>query len=233
MRSIPTRWILCFPVRRIPLARDAARAAYAAAVQRHGHLDDRRRGHRSRDAGRGTSGQPSGSPTNSRMLGDPHRVLVEVGPGGSLTGSAIRHPTGRHGHRAVRLMRHPLQNRSDRDTFLLDSGSSGPRVSTWTGSRLSTGQPRRVSLPGYPFARQRHWIEPPDSSGRAMFPPPMARRPAERSRDQCRQRQNGHSADAGDAAAHLRRSVSGVTSIGRATTSSNWAATRSCRSASR
>ena len=31
------------------------------------------------------------------VLADPHRVLVEVGPGGTLTGSAIRHPSGRTG----------------------------------------------------------------------------------------------------------------------------------------
>ena len=31
----------------------------------------------------------------SELLGDRHRVLVEVGPGGSLTGSAVRLPGGR------------------------------------------------------------------------------------------------------------------------------------------
>jgi phthiocerol/phenolphthiocerol synthesis type-I polyketide synthase E len=96
----------------------------------------------------------------SVILGDPCRVLVEVGPGGTLTGSAIRHPRWSEGHRAVRLMRHQVQNRSDRDTFLLGLGqlwSAGVEVD-WT--RLSAGPSRLVSLPGYPFARQRHWVEP-------------------------------------------------------------------------
>jgi phthiocerol/phenolphthiocerol synthesis type-I polyketide synthase E len=94
------------------------------------------------------------------ILSDPRRVLVEVGPGGNLIGSAIRHP--RFGdHRAVRLMRHQIQNRSDRDTFLFALGqlwSAGIDVD-WTP--LSAGyEPTRVSLPGYPFARQKHWVEP-------------------------------------------------------------------------
>src|SRR5262249_41591276 len=56
------------------------------------------------------------------LLGDPHRVLVEVGPGGSLTGSAMQLPTWGDTHRVVRLMRHPLQSRDDRDAFLLALG---------------------------------------------------------------------------------------------------------------
>lgn len=98
------------------------------------------------------------------MLANPSRVLVEVGPGGTLTGSAIRHPQWSERHRAVRLMRHQVQNRGDHDTFLLGLGqlwSAGVEVD-W--SQLSSGQPRRVSLPGYPFARQKHWVEPRTTS---------------------------------------------------------------------
>ena len=68
------------------------------------------------------------------LLGDPHRVLVEVGPGGSLTGSAVRMPDLVETHRAIRLMRHPLQSRDDRDAFLLGLGqlwSAGVDVD-WT-----------------------------------------------------------------------------------------------------
>ena len=93
------------------------------------------------------------------LLADPTRVLVEVGPGGALTGSAVRHPKWSDGHRAVRLMRHQAQNRSDHDSFLLALGqlwSAGVEVD-WS-PRL-TGRPRLVSLPGYPFERQRHWVE--------------------------------------------------------------------------
>jgi phthiocerol/phenolphthiocerol synthesis type-I polyketide synthase E len=94
------------------------------------------------------------------LLGDPHRVLIEVGPGGALTASAMRHPRWSSGHRAVRLMRHQAQNRSDRDTFLLALGqlwSTGIDLD-WT-PRRGGQRPRLVSLPGYPFERQRHWVE--------------------------------------------------------------------------
>lgn len=94
------------------------------------------------------------------LLGDDHRVLVEVGPGGSLTGSAVRLPEWSDTHRAVRPMRHPLQSRDDRDAFLLGLGqlwSAGIDVD-WTA--VHGEQARRVTLPGYAFARQRHWVEP-------------------------------------------------------------------------
>jgi phthiocerol/phenolphthiocerol synthesis type-I polyketide synthase E len=94
------------------------------------------------------------------LLGDPHRVLVEVGPGGSLTGSAVRLPEWSDAHRAVRPMRHPLQSRDDRDAFLLGLGqlwSAGVGVD-WAA--LHGDQGRRVTLPGYAFARQRHWVDP-------------------------------------------------------------------------
>jgi phthiocerol/phenolphthiocerol synthesis type-I polyketide synthase E len=94
------------------------------------------------------------------LLNDPSRVLVEVGPGGTLTGSATRHPRWSSGHRAVRLMRHQAQNRSDCDTFLLALGqlwAGGIKVD-WT-PRSAGHRPRRVSLPGYPFVRQRHWVD--------------------------------------------------------------------------
>jgi phthiocerol/phenolphthiocerol synthesis type-I polyketide synthase E len=94
------------------------------------------------------------------VLADPSRVLIEVGPGGSLTSSAMRHPKWSSQHRAIRLMRHQAQNRGDRDTFLLALGqlsAAGIDVD-WTPLSASY-QPRLVSLPGYPFVRQRHWVE--------------------------------------------------------------------------
>src|SRR6202012_1119602 len=94
------------------------------------------------------------------LLGEPNRILVEVGPGGTLTSSASRPPRWSTGHRAVRLMRHHAQNRDDRDAFLLALGqlwSAGVDVD-WSPLR---GGPsgKLVTLPGYTFERQRHWIE--------------------------------------------------------------------------
>lgn len=93
------------------------------------------------------------------VLADAGRILVEVGPGGSLTGSAMRHPKWSGGHRAVRLMRHPIQNVDDRDTFLLALGQLSTAGVQVEWGRLSASKPQIVSLPGYPFARQRHWVD--------------------------------------------------------------------------
>lgn len=93
------------------------------------------------------------------VLTDAGRILVEVGPGGSLTGSAMRHPKWSGGHRAVRLMRHPIQNVDDRDTFLLALGQLSAAGVQVDWGRLSAAEPQIVSLPGYPFARQRHWVD--------------------------------------------------------------------------
>ena len=93
------------------------------------------------------------------LLAEPGRIIVEVGPGGSLTASAMRHPNWGAGHRAVRLMRHQAQNRSDHDTFLLAMGqlwAAGVEVD-WT-PRFG-GRRTLVSVPGYPFERKRHWVE--------------------------------------------------------------------------
>jgi phthiocerol/phenolphthiocerol synthesis type-I polyketide synthase E len=93
------------------------------------------------------------------MLSDSNRVLVEVGPGGSLTGSAIRHPKWSSGHRGVRLMRHPVQNTDDRDAFLLGLGQLWAADVTVDFSPLTGSAAQLVTLPGYPFARERHWID--------------------------------------------------------------------------
>ncbi len=94
------------------------------------------------------------------VLSEAGRVLVEVGPGGVLTGSAMRHPRWSDTHRAVRLMRHQVQNRDDRDAFLLGLGQLWAADVEVDWSPLRGGyQPRRVSLPGYPFERARHWVD--------------------------------------------------------------------------
>lgn len=94
------------------------------------------------------------------LLADPNRVFVELGPGGTLTASAMRHPKWSDTHRAVRLMRHHAQNRNDRDAFLLALGQlwSGGVDVEWAPLR-GDYQPQLISLPGYPFERQRHWVE--------------------------------------------------------------------------
>ena len=134
----------------VPVRPEAPRAAHTAAVQRHRNLDDRRTRRPIRPAGRARSAPRSGSPTNSMCCSrDPHRSWSRSGPGGSLTGSAMRHPKWSGGHRAVRLMRHPVQNSDDRDAFLLASGAT---VVGGCAGRLDTAAtgPKQHSRLRYP-----------------------------------------------------------------------------------
>ena len=80
------------------------------------------------------------------LLGDPNRILVEVGPGGTLTASATRHPRWSSGHRAVRLMRHHAQNRDDRDAFLL---ALGPALVGGCRGRLGAAARRAAGAAGH------------------------------------------------------------------------------------
>ncbi|WP_067694366.1 type I polyketide synthase [Nocardia jejuensis] len=94
----------------------------------------------------------------------PHAVLMEVGPGRTLTRLArLHHDVPRP---TVATMRHHDDERTDRHTLLSAVGLAwehGVHVDwhTLSGNRR---HPTRIELPGYPFERQRHWITPPDTT---------------------------------------------------------------------
>lgn len=85
------------------------------------------------------------------------RILLEVGPGNTLSTLAAT-------HRPISTLRHPQANDSD-IAFLLNaigklwlSGVGINWDNFWHERR------KRIALPTYPFERQRYWIEPqPDS----------------------------------------------------------------------
>lgn len=102
------------------------------------------------------------------LLGDPQRVLLEVGPGRSITSLARQHPGRGALQPVVNSMRHPDQDIPDDARFLQALGelwSLGVAVdwtAFWSGERRL-----RLSLPTYRFDRQRHWIEPSAAMGSA------------------------------------------------------------------
>ena len=169
--------------------------------------------------GRGRSGPPSGSPTNSTDARRPGRVLVEVGPGGSLTGSAVRHP--KWSDRAPRRPADASPGAEPQMTATLSCSALGQLWSAGVDvdwSPLRRRQPPRVSLPGYPFARQRHWVEPEAHRSGGRFPPRQRPPVGDRRLARCRDTvQAGGTAvaDRGDAAAHLVASAWASTSIDR------------------
>jgi non-ribosomal peptide synthase protein (TIGR01720 family) len=110
------------------------------------------------------------------LLKEPRRVLLEVGPGQTLSGLARRHPGRGVDQAVIASTRHPQESGSDEEHLLKALGRvwlSGAEVD-WSAFH-GRERRRRVALPTYPFERQRHWIEPvKPASGAAK---PLGRRP--------------------------------------------------------
>ncbi|MBH8554253.1 SDR family NAD(P)-dependent oxidoreductase [Nostocaceae cyanobacterium CENA357] len=95
----------------------------------------------------------------TELLQQPERVLLEVGPGRTLSTLVKRHQAPQ----AVVLtsLRHPQEQLADIE-FILNTVSrlwlAGVQID-WTGF-YKDEQRQRIPLPTYPFERQRYWIEP-------------------------------------------------------------------------
>ena len=107
-----------------------------------------------------------------RLLAEPKRILLEVGPGRSLTSLLNHYPEKTAAHLALCSLRHPKDSVSDAEFLLNTVGKlwlAGRRID-WQ-SFHSPGEPHRVSLPTYPFERKRFWIDAPVKKGqRIIFP---------------------------------------------------------------
>ncbi len=93
------------------------------------------------------------------LLEDPARVLLEVGPGNTLTTLARQHQGTQRTF--VSSLRHPRESVDDGETFLGAVGRlwvAGVPIEWKTMDGGRSG--RRVALPTYPFERQRFWAEP-------------------------------------------------------------------------
>ncbi|MFJ6793255.1 type I polyketide synthase [Streptomyces sp. NPDC091268] len=109
--------------------------------------------------------------------GGPGRALVETGPGRALASAARRGPGWSQAHLAVSAMRHADERLDDGEALARALGAlweAGVEVD-WSGARH--GRERRVALPGYPFRRTRHWIDPaytarPAAAGGSADPAP-------------------------------------------------------------
>ncbi|GGY23608.1 type I polyketide synthase [Pseudoduganella albidiflava] len=99
------------------------------------------------------------------LLADGCGFLVEAGPAGVLS-TFVRHIAGTVAGKpaavAVPLMRHP-QDALPADRFLLAAlgnlWAAGHALDYAGVDAFNLG--RRIPLPTYPFARERHWMEPP------------------------------------------------------------------------
>jgi phthiocerol/phenolphthiocerol synthesis type-I polyketide synthase E len=117
------------------------------------------------------------------LLQEPHRALLEVGPGHSLSTFARHHRTTAAGHTVLPSFGYSPENEPELASLLTTLSRlwvAGARVdwSAFSANELR----RRVPLPTYPFERQPYWIDarrpfegPPTSIG---APPTADRRPA-------------------------------------------------------
>jgi len=93
------------------------------------------------------------------VLADVSRVLVEIGPGRTLTNLA--RANGASVHATFNSMRHPNEAESDTEFALRTLGkiwANGAEIdwSVYWGDEFR----QRVPLPTYPFERKAYWIEP-------------------------------------------------------------------------
>jgi amino acid adenylation domain-containing protein/non-ribosomal peptide synthase protein (TIGR01720 family) len=99
------------------------------------------------------------------LFADPEQILLEVGPGQTLTALALRHPSRPQQQLVVPSMPHP-QKPQPATGFLfgaLGSVWAAGAAVDWRGFYAGERR-RRVALPTYPFQRQRYWIDPPSET---------------------------------------------------------------------
>jgi phthiocerol/phenolphthiocerol synthesis type-I polyketide synthase E len=94
-----------------------------------------------------------------KLLKDPDNVLLETGPGTTLTTLARRHPERTEALVAIATLPHPRGGETDVEFVTKSLGQlwlAGVEID-WTAYHAAE-QRRRVPLPTYPFERQRYWI---------------------------------------------------------------------------
>jgi amino acid adenylation domain-containing protein len=114
------------------------------------------------------------APAAARLLDDPSRLLIEVGPRGTLATLAKQcAPKNRAGTVAIASL-------GDNDA--LESASlTNALGQAWTlgvapdwNAYVAHETRRRVPLPGYPFARDRHWVDAVAKTATVVEPAPVA-----------------------------------------------------------
>jgi len=94
------------------------------------------------------------------LLKEPNRVLLEVGPGQTLSTLVRQHANGSKDRIVLSSVRHPKEERSDIAFILSTLGRlwlAGVKVD-WSGFYRDERR-HRLPLPTYPFERQRYWVE--------------------------------------------------------------------------
>ncbi|HEY2737715.1 MAG TPA: type I polyketide synthase, partial [Thermoanaerobaculia bacterium] len=109
----------------------------------------------------------------ARLLAEPGRVYLELGPGGSLGALLRQHPEAPAGLVAVTALPRAGEGRADTEVLLEAVGRlwiAGAEIDWERLQGIDQGARRqRIRLPTYPFERQRCWIDPPAAGERPAF----------------------------------------------------------------
>jgi amino acid adenylation domain-containing protein/non-ribosomal peptide synthase protein (TIGR01720 family) len=96
-----------------------------------------------------------------QLLKDPAPLLLEIGPGRTLSSLALQHPGRTAGQTVLSSLRHAQDTQSDQAFLLAALGKLWLAGVAVDWAAFYQGERRcRVPLPTYPFERQRCWIEP-------------------------------------------------------------------------
>jgi acyl transferase domain-containing protein len=101
----------------------------------------------------------------TELFAEPDHILLEVGPGQTLSSLAQRHPAKGAEHVVLSSLQRPRAGRSDEEALLQALGQlwlAGVEIN-WNGFYARERRQRRA-LPTYPFERQRHWVEHPSAT---------------------------------------------------------------------
>jgi acyl transferase domain-containing protein len=96
-----------------------------------------------------------------QFLKEPNAILLEVGPGQTLSSLATPHMERSSGSAVFSSTRHPYDRQSDAAFLLTTLGKLWLNGVSLNWSDFYAGEQRcRIPLPTYPFERQHYWIEP-------------------------------------------------------------------------
>ena len=113
------------------------------------------------------------------LLKEPAQILLEIGPGRTLTTLAKRYPDKKSEQVVLSSLRHPQEAGSDVEFLLKMLGQlwlAGVEVN-WSGFYAHERR-HRLPLPTYPFERQRYWIEPLHlGEDNHITPAPLGKKP--------------------------------------------------------
>ena len=96
------------------------------------------------------------------------RVVVEIGPQAELGPTVLKNWPDAAPERApvtLASLHGPSDDQADGGFVAAVAGAYEVGLTVSFAGLFAGEQRRRVALPGYPFQRRRHWIEPPKSQG--------------------------------------------------------------------